>query len=94
MLENASNQPSKFRTKKWVEVNNDSRGTCNTNSEILFDYSDAYIVVKGTLLIQRVAAPKAADNDAKEVVFKNCASFASCVSEINNTQIDNANNID
>ena len=60
----------------------------------LFDYSDAYIIVKGAVLIQRVAAPKAADNDGKEVAFKNCASFTSCVSEINNTQIDNANNID
>ena len=43
MLENASNQPSKFRTKKWVEVNNDSRGTCNTNSEITKKYFNVKI---------------------------------------------------
>ena len=26
LLDNASNQPSRFRTRNWVEVNNDSRG--------------------------------------------------------------------
>ena len=31
-LDNTPNQPSKFRTKNWVEINDDSRGTHNTNS--------------------------------------------------------------
>ena len=26
-LENASNRPSNFKTKNWVEINDDSRGT-------------------------------------------------------------------
>ena len=53
LLENPPNQPSKFRTKNWVEVNYESRGTYNVNSQIKFktsmlssilcDYSDAYI---------------------------------------------------
>ena len=32
----SSNQPSKFRTKNWIEVNDESRGTCNVNSQIKF----------------------------------------------------------
>ena len=53
LLDNTTNQPSKFRTKNWVEINDDSRGTYNTNSQIKFktsrlnsslcDYSDEYI---------------------------------------------------
>ena len=35
LLDNTSNQLSKFRTKNWIEINNDSRGTCNTNSQIV-----------------------------------------------------------
>ena len=51
LLENTSNQPSKFRTKNWIEINDQSRGVYNTNSDIRFkttmlkpslcDYSDA-----------------------------------------------------
>ena len=33
-LDNTPNQTSKFRIKNWVEVNNDSRGTYDTNSQI------------------------------------------------------------
>ena len=56
----------------------------------LCDYSDAYIVVKGTITIAPVP-PSAAEpsNNDKEVVFKNCAPFNDSTSEINNTQIDN-----
>ena len=56
LIDDASNQPSKFRTKNWVEINDESRGTYNGNSQIKFkttvlksslcDYSDAYIFVK------------------------------------------------
>ena len=61
LLDNTSNQPSKFRTKNWIEINHQSRGTYNTNSDIRFkttmlksslcDYSDAYILVKGRITI-------------------------------------------
>ena len=56
----------------------------------LCDYSDAYIVVKGTIT---VTDP---DNDAydKELTLKNKAPFASCISKINNTLIDNAEDLD
>ena len=33
LLENTLNQPSKFRKKYWVEINDDSLGTYNTNSQ-------------------------------------------------------------
>ena len=36
LLDGASNQPSKFKTKNWVEINDESRGTYNVNSQIKF----------------------------------------------------------
>ena len=61
LIDDASNQPSKFRTKNWVEINDESRGIYNVNSQIKFktttlksslcDYSDAYIFVKGKITI-------------------------------------------
>ena len=32
LIDGASNQPSKFRTKNLVEINTESRGACNVNS--------------------------------------------------------------
>ena len=107
LIDDTSNQPSKFRTKNWVEINDESRGTCNVNSQIKFkttllksslcDYSDAYILVKGTITITGAgadAAARQADERDKGVAFKNCAPFTNCISEINNTQVDNAKDID
>ena len=104
-LDNIQNQPSKFRTKNWIEINDESRGTYNANSEIkfktamlkscLYDYSDAYILVKGTITVDDTsAAGAAANNTNKKVTFKNCAPFTNWISKINNTQIDNAKDID
>ena len=101
----SSNQPSKFKTKNWAEVNDESRGTYNVNSQIKFkttmlksslcDYSDAYILVKGIITVNNTGADDdAANNTKKKVIFKNCAPLTNCISEINNTQIDNAKNID
>ena len=39
LLDNTPNQPSKFRTKNWFEINDDARGTYNTNSQIKFKTS-------------------------------------------------------
>ena len=36
LLDNTTNQPNKLKTKSWVEINDDSRRTYNTNSEIKF----------------------------------------------------------
>ena len=63
----------------------------------LCDYSDAYILVSGTITITGAGADDAAkrlDERNKGVIFKNCAPFTDCISEINNTQIDNAKYID
>ena len=60
LLDNGSDQPSKFRTKNWVEINDESRGTYTSNDikfkttmlrSNLCDYADAYILVKGTITI-------------------------------------------
>ena len=56
----------------------------------LCDYSDAYIVVKGTIT---VTDPNEANYD-KKLAFKNNAPFTSCISKINNTLIDNAEDLD
>ena len=56
------------------------------------DYSEAYILVSGTIRITGTGADHAAtqvDERNKGVTFRNCAPFTNCISEINNTQIDN-----
>ena len=63
----------------------------------LCDYSDAYILVTGKIAITGAgdhAAARQADERDKGVAFKNGAPFTNCISEINNTQIDNAKDID
>ena len=63
----------------------------------LCDYSDAYNLVKGRITITGAgagAAARQADERDKGVAFKNWAPFINCISEINNTQVDNAKDID
>ena len=63
----------------------------------LCDYADVYILVKGTITIIGAGdddAAKQLDERNKGVIFKNCAPFAKCISRINNTDIDNAQDID
>ena len=59
---------------------------------ILCDYSGAYILVSRTITVNELAAGEW--NNNIQVVLKNCAPFTNCIGEINNTQIDNASNID
>ena len=82
LLDNASNQPSKFRTKNWVEINDESRRTYTGNGikfkttmlkSNLCDYADAYILVKGTVIItggSYDAAARQADERSKSVYLK------------------------
>ena len=66
MLNDASNKPFKFRTRNWIEINDDIRGACTPNKQIRFkttmlrsslsDYSDAYIIVKGNISVNNTAA--------------------------------------
>ena len=61
----------------------------------LCDYSDAYILVKGTIVVNKTTVADAdANNTNKKVIFKNYAPITNCISEINNTQVDNAKDID
>ena len=63
----------------------------------LCNYSDAYILVKGAITISGAGANADArqkDERNKGVTFKNCAPFTNCKNEINNTEIDNAKDID
>ena len=80
MLNDGSNQPSKFRTRKWVEINDDVRGVYSPNKQIRFktsmlrsslcDYNDAYIIVKGNIAVNTTAGAGAdANNTNKKVIF-------------------------
>ena len=56
-----------------------------------------YILFKGTITITGVGddvASRWADERNKGVIFKNCAPFTKCISKINDTEIDNAQDID
>ena len=87
-------------------MNDESRRTCTSNDNKfkttmlrsnLCDYADAYILVQGTIAITGAgnnAAKRRADERDKGVTFKNCAPFTKCISRINNTDIDNAHDID
>ena len=101
LLNDASNKPSKFRTRNWVEINDDIRGAYSPKKQIRFktamlrsslcDQSDAYILVKGNITVSNNAA---ANNTGKKVIFKNFAPFTNCITKINNTQTDNVEYID
>ena len=61
----------------------------------LCDYSDAHILVKGTIAVNNTAAADAdANNTNKKVIFKICVPFTNCISEINNIQVDNGKDLD
>ena len=60
---------------------------------VLCDYSDAYIVVKGKIELL-AAAGNENDKTEKNVAYKNNFSFRSCISKINSTLIDNAEDLD
>ena len=63
----------------------------------LWDYADSSILVKGIITItgkgDNAATEQAHERD-KGVTFENCAPFTKCISRINNTDIDNAQEID
>ena len=89
----------RFVTKKWIEVYDQSGGDYNINNEIriktsmlrsdLFDFSDAYIVVTGTITVTN---PDNAKRN-KAAAFKNNAPFINCISKINGVKTDNAEDL-
>ena len=67
----------------------------NLKLQCLCDYSDAYILVKVTIAVNNTAAADSdANNTNKKVIYKNCVPFTNWISEVNNTQVDNAKDID
>ena len=96
LLNGSDNENSKFATKKWYVIDSESKGNYSDENEIKFltsslesnlcDYSDAYILVAGNIIV--------AVGDANtKVAFKNCAPFRKCRTEINETFIDEAEHI-
>ena len=87
LLENTLDNLSKFRTRNWVEINDESRGNY-TNSDTRFkttmlrsnlcDYADSYILAKGTIAITDAGddeAARRANERNKGGTFQNCAPF-------------------
>ena len=103
LLDTTSDNVPRFLTKKWIEVHDQSGSAedrYKPSKQIRFktsmlrsdlcDFSDAYIVVKGTITVTN-------PNDnayGKKLALKNSAPFTSCISKINNTLIDNAEDLD
>ena len=94
LLGNASNQPSKFRTRNWAETNDKSKGTYTGNDTKfktamlkpnVCDYADACILIKGTITITGAGndtAVRQADERDKGAIFKDCAPFTKCIDRI------------
>ena len=60
----------------------------------LCDYGDAYILVKDIITVPNASAEGVNANNAyKKVIYKKCATFTDCMGQINNTQVDNTENI-
>ena len=60
----------------------------------LCGYGDEYIIVKGSITAINTAQGQPNSSANKKVIFKSCASFSNCISRINNTQVDDAHDID
>ena len=63
----------------------------------LCDYSKSYILVKGTITVVWAGATaqvRQGDRNNKQATFKVCAPFTDCITEINNTEVDNAKYLD
>ena len=91
---------SSLITIKWVEVNDWSDGQYPVNKNIslknhfirlvLCDYSAAYISVKGTITVESTNGVK---KRVKKQIFRNNALLRSCISKINNTFLDNSEDL-
>ena len=96
LLNNAEDEYSTFATKKWYVIESESKGNYSHQNPIRFltnsletslcDYSDAYILVTGDITVT-------GGNDNTKVASKNCAPFEKCRTEINETFVDEANDI-
>ena len=86
---------SKFVTRKWNIVNDQSNANYDVENEIihntevlksnLWDYNDAYILVRSNIII--------IGHQATQVAFRNCAPFIKCITRIDETTIDDAEDL-
>ena len=93
LLNSSENEYSKFAAKKWYVTDSESKDVYSHENTIKFltsslesslcDYSDAYILVTGDIVVE-------GGNNNTKVAFKNCSSFRKCRTEINETFIDEA----
>ena len=63
----------------------------------LYDYSDTYILLSETITVVAAIADNAAidtDKNNKQAIFKNFLPFTDCITKTNNTQLDNAKDLD
>ena len=101
LLNGSDNENSKFATKKWYIIDSESNGNYSHHNPIKFltksiesslcDYSDAYILVTGDIAVKKRNDDNTNNIDitqATQVVFKNCAPFNKCKTEINETFVD------
>ena len=105
--DNGSEKLSKFVTREYVKVNSLSNAY-NENRSIRFklpmlrsnlcDYSDAYILVKGTITVTAPGANNNANNIRdkrnRPLILKNNAPFVSCITRINDELIEDADDFD
>ena len=96
LLNDSSNEKSKFATKKWYVIDSQTtKGKYKQGDTIKFeietiksslcDYADAFILVTGKITINP-------DNNT-DVAFKNCAPFSTCTIKINDVFVDETNHI-
>ena len=101
LLDSIPDKVPRCITKKWIEVYDQSGGSCNINKQIRFkksvlqsdfcDYSDTCIVLRGDITVEE---GNNRDRKNRSLAFKNNASFVSCISKINSVFIGNAEEID
>ena len=94
LLDNTSNQLSKFRTKNWVQTNIDARVMRNTNSQIEFKTNMLNSSLSIHTLLIREETQQTANKNNKKVRIGSFAPFIDCMRKIINIQVDNANNFD
>ena len=105
LLGSIPDKVSRFITKKWIEVHDQSGEIYNTNKQIrfkksmlrsdLYDCSDTYIVVNGIIIVSATAGVNnIRDKKNRPLAFKKNAPFISCISKVNGVLIENVEDVD
>ena len=101
LLDHKDEDNPRFETRKWYIVNEHNNGNYSQGDDVqsivkfdteivrpfLCDYSDAYILFTGNIKVQN-------GTDATRVAIKNCHPFTRASFELNNEQVNTADNLD